>query len=419
MLLRWGIDEGPAAVKRQSNSWFFFGQGAVCLARADYSHGMRFFDNSDINRTYVHASLQMLADTVGGVFVFAYLLKAGFGVPVVCATMAAWTLTRLGIRQLVVPAVLRFGLRRCLVFGTLVDALGFLILSQIEHPSFVLVGYVLIAALGSCFYWSCFHTTIAILGDAEKRGAQESLKQALSALIGIVGPLLGAFLFVRFGSFTAFVVAAILQALSVLTLFGIKNLQIARDATIERDAAKNVWWIYYADGLRAAANFYIWMVALFVVLGQNFSSYGLVLALGGVIGAIMSLAVGQLIDLGHLARARQVAISVMAISVCLKAFGFHMPWLAVIASASGAVALPLYGSVMMSRVYNLAQKSACPLRFQIIGEGAWDLGVATGCLLAAGLAQFGFGFFWPILLGLVGCLLGYVALAEKHESTTR
>ncbi len=378
---------------------------------------MRFFDNTAINRLYVHASLQMLADTVGGVFVFAFLLNAGFSAAIVFCTMAAWSLARMAIRNLVVPAVKRFGLRKCLIFGTLVDGLGFLILSQIHSPSVLLLGYILCAALGSCFYWSSLHTMISILGDAEKRGAQESLKQAISALIGIIGPLLGAFLLVHFGSATAFVAAAVIQACSIATLFGIANLQIAPEAAIERQAANNVWWIYYADGLRAAANFYIWMVALFVVLGQSFSSYGLVLALGGLIGAIMGLGVGRMIDLGHVARAKQIAIAAMAISVCLKAYGFNTPWIAVLASASGAVALPLYGSVMMSRVYNLAQKSACPLRFQIIGEGAWDLGVATGSLLAAGLAYMGFGFFWPILLGLVGCWLGYVTLAEDPAKT--
>ncbi len=373
---------------------------------------MRFFDNSAINRVYVHASLQMLADAVGGVFVFAFLLKAGFATWIVFCTLAAWTLSRMIIRKTVVPAVKRFGLRNCLIFGILVEGLGFLVLSQIHSPSLLLLGYILCAALGSCFYWSSLHTLISILGDADKRGAQESVKQAISALIGIVGPLLGAVLLVHFGSTTAFIAAAIIQVCSIATLFGITNLQIAPEATIEPQAAKNVWWIYFADGLRAAANFYIWMVALFVVLGQSFSAFGLVLALGGVIGAIMSLGVGRMIDLGHAARAKQIAIVVMAITVALKAYGFNTPWIAILASASGAVALPLWGSVMMSRVYNLAQKSACPLRFQIIGEGAWDLGVATGSLLAAGLAYFGFGFFWPIMLGLFGCWLGYVTLSD-------
>ena len=377
---------------------------------------MQFFDNSAINRVYVHASLQMLADTVGGVFVFAFLLKAGFATWIVFCTLAAWSFARMIIRKTVVPAVKRYGLRTCLIFGTLVEGLGFLILSQIHSPSLLLLGYILCAAFGSCFYWSSLHTLISILGDADKRGAQESLKQAISALIGIVGPLLGAFLLVHFGSTTAFVSAGFIQACSIATLFGIANLQIAPEATIDPKAATNIWWIYYADGLRTVANFYIWMVALFVVLGQNFSAFGLVLALGGVIGAIMSLGVGRMIDLGHVARAKQIATVIMAISVCLKAYGYKTPWIAVLASASTAVAFPLWGSVMMSRVYNLAQKSACPLRFQVIGEGAWDLGVATGSSLAAALAYFGFGFFWPIMLGLFGCWLGYVTLLDDRAT---
>jgi MFS transporter, DHA1 family, inner membrane transport protein len=377
---------------------------------------MRFFDNNAINRVYIHASLQMLAEAMGGVFVFAFLLKAGFQVAIVFCTLAAWSLCRLTIRQLVVPAVKRFGLRNCLIFGILLDACGFMIMSQITQPSWLLVFYVACASLGSCFYWSSFHTLISILGDAEKRGAQESFKQAIAAVISIVGPLLGAFLITHFGAFPAFAMAAICQTLSIITLFGIPNVTIINHATIEKTSAKNVWWIYYADGLCTAAYYYIWMIALFVVLGQSFSAYGLVLALGGLVGAIMSLGVGRLIDLGHLAHARKIGSLAMAVSLALKAFGYQIPWLAVVASAAGAVAMPLYGSVMMSRVYNLAQKSACPLRFQVIGEGAWDLGVSTVSLAGAGLAYFGFGFFWPIVIGLIGCALSYVTLAEKRVS---
>lgn len=375
---------------------------------------MRFFDNSDINRTYVQSGFATLAASMGEVFVFAYLLKAGFGVAIVFCAMAGWSMTRLVLRQIVLPAVLKFGLRNCLIFGTLVDAVAFLIVSQITQPGYLLIGYIACSALGNSFYWACLHTLIAMIGDAEKRGAQVSLKESISAVVGIIGPLIGAFLLVRFGPLAAFVFAALLLVASIIPLIGIRNLRIAPQAAIDPATKKQVWTIYFADGLRAAANYYVWSIALFEVLGENFSSFGAVLALAGGVGAVMSLGIGKLIDLGHLARARQMAFAGMALTVALKAFGYSTPWIAIVASAASAVALPLYASVMMSRVYNLSQKSACPLRFQIIGEGAWDMGVAIGCVLAAAMAWLGIGFFWPIILGLAACALGYGALADKQ-----
>ncbi len=42
---------------------------------------MPFFNNSTINRTYIHTALQTFAENVGGIFIFVYLIKAGFSVP--------------------------------------------------------------------------------------------------------------------------------------------------------------------------------------------------------------------------------------------------------------------------------------------------------------------------------------------------
>jgi hypothetical protein len=100
----------------------------------------------------------------------------------------------------------------------------------------------------------------------------------------------------------------------------------------------------------------------------------------------------------------------MAVMVVGKAFGAASALGAVAANAFAALAGPLYISAVNSRIYNAAQQSPCTLRFHVYAEGAWDIGAAAGCLVAAFLAAQGFGFFWPIMLGLVGCILGYATL---------
>jgi MFS transporter, DHA1 family, inner membrane transport protein len=376
---------------------------------------MRFFENSAINRTYMHSALQILAEYTGGVFVFVYLLKTGFPVAVVILTIACWSLGRLVLRGVVLPAVKRYGLRNCLIFGTAVDAFGYLILSQVRGPSWILGAFVLCYSFGNCFYWTCYHSLVASLGNSEQRGSQVSALAAIAALNGIIGPLLGAYLLVHVGGFYSYVVVAFLQAISILPLLTIENVTIVKEATLDPKALSQARRIYFADGMANASAYFIWVIALFQTLGENFSSFGAALAIAGGVGAAMSLGAGRLIDLGHSARAQQIAYAIMGLALIVKAFGFPFAWGAIFANALGAVAAPLYWSAMMSRVYNLSQSSACPLRFQVAGEGAWDLGTACGCIIAAFVIWMGFGFFWPILIGLGACVFGYAALAGTDD----
>jgi hypothetical protein len=68
-------------------------------------------------------------------------------------------------------------------------------------------------------------------------------------------------------------------------------------------------------------------------------------------------------------------------------------------------------------MYNLARRSPCSLRFHIVAEGGWDLGMAFGCCFAALLVYFGFGFFWPLILGITGCALAYALLTRSLSAS--
>jgi MFS transporter, DHA1 family, inner membrane transport protein len=377
---------------------------------------MRFFDNSAINRTYLHSALQILAESTGGVFVFVFLLKAGFSVAVVFCALAGWSIGRLVLRQLVLPATLRFGLRNCLIFGVGVDAVSYMILGQIHEPGPLLIAYLLTFSLGSCFYWTCYHSLVATLGNAEKRGSQVSAVATIAALNGIIGPLIGGLVLVHAGGFYGFLVAAIVQASSILPLINLPNVQVAPVAKVDTATLKNVRQIFFADGMINASAYFIWVIALFRTLGEKFDSFGVALAIAGVVAAIISLGAGRLIDLGHQKQAQLIAYSIMALSIVLKSVAFATPWSAVVANALGAIAGPLYWSAMMSRVFNLSQASACPLRFQIAGEAAFDLGSALGCIVAAAFMYFGYGFFFPLIFGVVACAFGYFAIAKPAAS---
>jgi MFS transporter, DHA1 family, inner membrane transport protein len=371
---------------------------------------MRFFQNSAINRIYVHTGLQSFAFNSGSAFVFVYLLKEGMALPLVFLTISAMILARLGFRQALVPLVNRVGLRIGLLLGTIIEALGFLFLANVHSVGPWLIAYVAIAACGTAFYWTCYHACVARLGDEEHRGAQVSAREAIFALTGIVGPIFGGFVLTIFGPFYAFAAAAIFNALAVIPLLAIPSMAILPDAKITRDAKLFGFGMAFSDGLVALAVNFGWRIVLFKTLGENFNAYAGAIAIASLAGAVMGLGVGRLIDLGHHKRSVQIGLAFMVGTILAEAFGYTSVWGAVIANMIGAVAGPLYMSAIMAPLYNVGKASACTFRFNVAAENGFDSGAGFGCLIAAGLAWAGFSSFWLIILGLGGCAGVYLVL---------
>jgi len=363
---------------------------------------------------YVHSGLQSLAFNLGGAFIWVYLLKAGVALALVFVCIAAVVLFRLVLRMGVVPLIMRLGLRKALMIGTVLDASSFLVLAKVDGLGPWLVFYLLSASLGTTFYWTCFHSMVARLGDAENRGAQVSTREAIFALASIVGPLVGGLTLTFFGPVAAFVVAALVYFIAVIPLFGVPDMEIERDVNIPRAAKIFAGSAAFSDGVVASAVNFGWRVVLFQALGESFENYGGALAIAGVVGAVMGLGIGKLIDLGHHKRSLQIGIGAMVIAVLAEAFGFHSVWSAVGANMISAVAGPIYMSAMMAQFYNVGKASGCTLRFNIYGENGFDLGAGLGALFTALLLWLGFGYFWPLILGLVGCAGLYTVLRRQQ-----
>jgi MFS transporter, DHA1 family, inner membrane transport protein len=380
---------------------------------------MGFFNNSGVNRIYMHAGLQSFAFNAGGAFISVYLLKAGLALPLVLLTSAATILLRLPLRIGVVRVVKRIGLRNGLMLGTVVDASGFLLLAQVHDVSIWLVAYVLVSSLGTAFYWTCYHASMARLGDAENRGAQVSAREAIFAITGIVAPFCGGLFLTFLGPFAAFAATALINAAAALPLIGTDAMPIEPEVEISADAKFFAFGLAGSDGVVAAAVNFSWRIILFKTLGESFGNYGNTLAVAGLFGAIMGLGMGRLIDKGHHHRSVLIGLSVMVCTVLAEAFGYAHGWSAVAANMIGAVANPLYISAIMAPFYNLGKTSGCTLRFNAAGENGFDTGAGLGCSAIALLIWLGFSYEWPMLIGLVGCAGVYMMLRNRQSDGTR
>ena len=363
---------------------------------------MKFFTNRSINFVYAHSALHGLSEQIGGIFVFVFLLKAGITPHFVLLSFAAIVLCRLVFRQIAVPFAIRFGLRQAFIFGVVVGAIAYVPLGFVHGLSPMLAVFLLIHALGDAFYWSCYHATTARLGDQESRGAQVSAVQLIYASSAIIGPLIGSSTQVFLGSVFAFTLAGSVRLLSAIPLLRVMNTIEIPHGIIDAKSKRFAWRVYFFDGVGTAGNNLAWTMALFITLNQNFQTYGLALSGAAIVGAMMGLGVGRLVDLGHHRWSVGVGMSGIAIFVLAAALGYRDPFTAIIALALGAVAGPLYASAFNARVYNVAQKSGDALRFHVIGEGGWDVGCALGCCVAAFMVWRGVDYDWPIAIGLIG-----------------
>ena len=378
---------------------------------------MAFLRNTTVNLLNLHYGIHVIALGGGGAFFAVYLLKAGVTAPMVFASIAVILLGRFVIRPVVVPLAVRWGLRALTVAGTVLAALPYLLLAEVHGVDAALAALVVTSIIGDTLYWTAYHAYFAALGDDEHRGQQIGMREAISAVVGIVSPLATGWLLVTFGPRAAFGAAATMTALSALPLFWTPEVTIARHVPGALKAGWRGTLLFAGDGWIAAGFAFAWQIALFLSLGESFVAYGGALAFAALAGAIGGLVLGRHIDAGHGKRAVAFALGVMALIIVLRALATGSATAAVLANALGALGVCLYIPTLMTAVYTQAKRSPCVLRFHVMTEGGWDLGGASGLFLTALLLVLGVPLWACILLSLAGVMWLAVLLRRYYGSS--
>jgi DHA1 family inner membrane transport protein len=368
---------------------------------------MSFFRNNTINLLNLHYGIHSIALGGGGAFFAVYLLKAGVPVPAVFMSFALILLGRFVIRPVVIGFAARWGLRAMVVTGTLLSALQYPLLAQVQGVGVALAGLCVVSAVADTIYWSTYHAYFAALGDDELRGHQIGVREAIGAVVGIASPLAAGWLLVAFGPRVAFGATAVAVTLAALPILWTPDVAVARHVTGGFRAALPGALLFAADGWIAAGYVVVWQIALFVSLGESLLAYGGALAIAALVGAIGGLLLGRHIDGGHGGRAVWYACGTVATILVLRALATGNPVVAVAANALGSLGGCLYIPTVMTAVYTQAKRSPCTLRFQVMAEGGWDVGGASGLLSAALLAALGV----PLWVGILSSLAGVVAIA--------
>jgi hypothetical protein len=373
-----------------------------------------FFRNDTVNLLNLHYGIHTLALSGGGTFFGAYLLRSGVPAPAVLAALAAILAGRFVIRPFVLLPARRFGLKPLVIAGTVMTGLQYPLLAEVRGVGWELLALCVITSAGDTVYWTCYHAYFASLGDADHRGHQLGAREAIAAIVGIIGPLATGWTLTTLGPKVAFNGTAVVLLLGALPILGTRNVPVADTAPGAFRAAILGLLMFMADGWIAAGFFFVWQMALFLALGESFTAYGGAMALAALVGAVSGLLLGRYIDAGHGGRAVWLAAGSVGLVIALRTVSSTDPILAVVANAAGALVPALYVPTMMTAVYNQAKGSPCVLRFHIATEGGWDAGAASGCIVAAALLWAGAPIWLGIALSLPGAAAAFALLRRYY-----
>jgi len=378
---------------------------------------MAYFRNTTVNLLNLHYGIHCLALSGGGAFFLVFLLQSGVPAPGVLAAMSGILLGRFAIRPSVLVLARRVGLKPLVIAGSIVIGLEYPLLAEVHGVGPALFALCAVSAIGETFYWTTYHAYFASLGDVEHRGQQIGAREAIAAVVGIVGPLATGWALTAFGPRVAFDATAVVLVLSALPIVWTPNVKVAWTAPGALKASIPGALMFAADGWVASGYHFVWQIALFLALGQSFSAYGGAMALSALVGAVGGLFLGRLIDSGHGVRAAAIAIGALVLTTALRAASYGSAPAAVVAQACGALVLCLYAPALGTAVYNQAKHSPCVLRFHIAAEGGWDLGGAAGCLICAALLAAGVPIGACILLSLLGAAAAFGLLRRYYAGS--
>jgi hypothetical protein len=361
---------------------------------------MAFFGNDAINRVNLHYSVQALAQGAGGALVVAYLLHASVPLPMTFVWLAGIIAGRFVLRPLILPIGKRWGLRPMVIAGALLTAVQYLTYAGVRGLGWPLLLNGALGAVASTLYWPSYHAYFASLGDAKHRGHQVGIREAVATIVGIVAPIIGAWLLLTAGPLWMFGAVAAAQILSVAPLFFAPNVMPQRKAPGAFRAAREGVVLFLVDGWQAACIYYVWQAALFISVGSSIGAFGGAMALAAFVAAVLTLLFGRHIDRGGGQRTAVLACVFTVALVLTQAAAFGHLWLAVAANSLGSIAGAFIIPAISTPLYNLSQASPCPLRYNIATEGAWDIGCGSGLLTAAAISALGGSLSFAVLTAL-------------------
>ena len=251
-------------------------------------------DSTRARALFLHRFILRSALSAGGIFAWVIIFRlffietgnleyalAGVGILYALSHAITFILTPL------TGAALRFGVRRALVFGTILQGTSFTILSFIflgdaasrEYVFFMIATFVILHGLARALYWIPYRTE-------EAQGIARSPAMLVTEMVIALIPALAGYLGTTLdhGIYVLLIGVALSILLSATFLFRIPESHEpyvwSYGQTLAQLLARrnhSAVGLFIFDGMQGAALLFLWPLAAFLILGESFQALGAVL----------------------------------------------------------------------------------------------------------------------------------------------
>ena len=376
---------------------------------------MSFFSNKDLNFLNAHYGMRAMGWEMCSMFTLAYLYKQGLSLPLAFIVYAGMLLARPLTRPIALWLCLKKGTHFTLMIGTLAFACRYPAMLPIKGVSWALLPFILISGLADSLYWVPYHNYFASVGDTKDRGSSVGIREAISTVVAVIGPVFGGML-LSINPLYAFMLPFILTLVSVLPLMKTPDLPIPAKPT--KEEKKHIdpfgFIVFIGDGLFFQAGT-VWPLIVFMILSENYGNFGLILALAALFRAMGCMLFGKMIDKGNGSLICFIGYGLHIVILIIRGFFAYTVPVVIACDFFAAIAYCFSIPGLMTAVYNATKRTTHPLYFTYYTEYGWDIGAVSAMLICAGLTTAGINLRWGLVIAVAGAALKIFVLDRYYR----
>lgn len=376
---------------------------------------MAFFSNKDLNLLNVHYALRAFGWEMFSLLTLSYLYKQGLPLPTAFFVYGGMLCVRTLTRPLAMKLCLKKGIHYTLMLGTFVFACRYPVMIPIDSLNWWIVPFMFISGLSDVLYWVSYHNYFASAGSTENRGSAVGIREAIATIVAVLGPVCGTLL-LNYNRVYAFSMAFVLTLLSLYPLIKTPELPLPTEVTPEEK--KNVstfgYYAFIGDGWFYQANA-VWPLIVFMMLGENYTTFGFILGLAALFRAAGNLFFGSMIDKGKGRSIVFIGYGMHIVVACTRGFFAHSIAAVIACDFFAALAYCFSMPALMTAIYNETKRAKHTLYFTYYTELGWDIGAITVMAVCGILAVLNINIRWCLVLVVIGSVLKMFLLNRYYK----
>jgi len=379
---------------------------------------MAFLQNKEMNLLNIHSSVVLILNQMYLLFLPLFLYQEGIPTYMIFIIFGVSNIARIPFRLLTLPLIRYIGLKSTLIVGIIGFGGTLSIFSQVDSVNIWLFIIIVILALFSAVYWTCYHTFYTISGENEHRGKHVAVGQSLGFCMAAIFPLFSAFMIQQFGFHAYFFLAIPLAIITTIPILLCSSYNIPKmDWKIAKKA-----FLCFGTKRSIAQSYYFsvytfpWVIVLIIAVG-SITSVAWIVAFGVIAQVLLQLFLGHSVDNGKMKKVINWGCIITAISVTGRSLLPLLIPIILIFEGFFAVSNIYLNTASMVPIYNDGYKSNNVLWYWIFSETGWDIGSILGFSLIAILSYAGMSLQYIMLFSLIGIGALWVIL-RQHETVS-